>query len=88
MVTITGSLQRACLPPSPRKKAPRTRFAKRDLKKSSLTAKLTSTATTTTAHDLTPGPKKIEYILGPICSFASGHPQPHSAVHTAHEQRE
>ena len=57
MVTTTGSLQRACLPPPPPKKAPRTRFAKRDLKKSSLTAKLTSrsTATTTTAHDLTPG---------------------------------
>ena len=65
MVTTTGSLQRARLPPPPHLKGPRTRFAKRDLKKSSETAQKTTTATTTTAHDLTPGPKKIEHVFGP-----------------------
>ena len=67
MVTTTGSLQRACLPPAPPpKKAPRTRFTKRSSKQCSLTAAKTTTATTTTCtHVLAPGPKKIEYVLGP-----------------------
>ena len=32
---------------------------------SSLAAAKATTATTTTAHGLTPGPKKIEHVLGP-----------------------